>query len=57
MGIRCRRGRARRWQRTLSRSRQRLALDHVAQYQTIIELENQPMPDTPEKMTKNFWED
>jgi hypothetical protein len=29
-------------------------LDHVAQYQTIIELENQPLPDTPEKMTKNF---
>ena len=57
MGIRFRRGRARRWQRTLSRSRQRLALDHVAQYQTIIELENQTMPDTPEKMTKNFWED
>ena len=26
----------------------------MAQYQTIIELENQPLPDTPEKMTKNF---
>ena len=29
-------------------------LDHVAQYQTIIELENQPLPDTPEKMAANF---
>src|SRR6476620_7726439 len=36
------------------RNGKRPDLDHVAQYQTIIELENQPLPDTPEKMTKNF---
>jgi hypothetical protein len=26
----------------------------MAQYQTIIELENQPLPDTPENMAKNY---
>jgi hypothetical protein len=36
------------------RNGKRPDLDHMAQYQTIIELENQPLPDTPEKMTKNF---
>ena len=36
------------------RNGRRLDLDHMAQYQTIIELENQPLLDTPEKMAKNF---
>jgi hypothetical protein len=36
------------------RSGKRPDLDHMAQYQTIIELESQPLPDTPEKMAKNF---
>ena len=36
------------------RSGKRPDLDHMAQYQTIIELENQPLPDTPEKIAKNF---
>ena len=36
------------------RNGKRLDLDHMAQYQTIIELENGPLPDTPEKMAKNF---
>jgi hypothetical protein len=36
------------------RNGKRPDLDHMAQYQTIIELENQPLPDTPEKMAKNF---
>ena len=36
------------------RNGKRPDLDHMAQYQTIIELEHQPLPDTPEKMAKNF---
>jgi hypothetical protein len=36
------------------RNGKRPDLDHMAQYQTIIELENQPLPDTPERMAKNF---
>jgi hypothetical protein len=36
------------------RNGKRPDLDHIAQYQTIIELENQPLPETPEKMAKNF---
>jgi hypothetical protein len=36
------------------RNGKRPDLDHVAQYQTIGELENQPLPDTPEKLAKNF---
>jgi hypothetical protein len=31
-----------------------LDLDHMAQYQTILELENEPLPDSPEKMIKNY---
>ena len=36
------------------RKGKRLDLDHMAQYQTIIELENEPLPHTPEKMIKNY---
>jgi hypothetical protein len=36
------------------RNGERPDLDHMAQYQTILELENEPLPDTPEKMIKNY---
>jgi hypothetical protein len=36
------------------RNGKRLDLDHMAQYQTILELENEPLPDSPEKMIKNY---
>jgi hypothetical protein len=36
------------------RNGKRPDLSHGAQYQTIIELENQPLPDTPERLANNF---
>lgn len=36
------------------RNGKRPDLDHMAQYQTIIGLENEPLPDAPEKMIKNY---
>ena len=36
------------------RNGKRQDLDHMAQYQTIIELENEPLPNTPEQMIKNY---
>ena len=36
------------------RNGKRQDLEHMAQYQTIIALENQPLPVPPEKMAKNF---
>jgi hypothetical protein len=36
------------------RNGKRQDLDHMAQYQTIIELENEPLPSTPEQMIKNY---
>lgn len=36
------------------RNGKRLDLDHMAQYQTIIELENEPLPHTPEKLVTNY---